>query len=187
MKNLNKLIQTTIIFISLVYVFVYYSDNNMHRIFVSSLSIAAVFIPFFIQKITGRKFTESTKLIYNVFIFFSALLGSTANFYHKIDFYDNVIHSLSGVLLIVASFLILKNTENLSKWFRYLFAMSFSMAIASIWEMLEYIYSVLLGKDVQNSIPTGVNDTMTDINFHFVASLLTLLIYINYEKRKKNE
>ena len=65
-----------------------------------------------------------------------------------------------------------------NKGFNILFIISFTLMVASIWEMLEFGADTFLGMNVQHSIETGVSDTMEDILVAFLGSIIVSLSYL---------
>lgn len=90
--------------------------------------------------------------------------------YSYIPFYDKFAHTLSGVfftLLGVIFFYLLKPKKTIeTSDFPLLsvFCLSFSIAIAGVWEIGEYLVGMLFPfLDPQQVSVSGVNDTMQDI------------------------
>lgn len=102
-----------------------------------------------------------------VFIFLTLFLGSVAHFYERIPFWDKFLHFQSGLLLGVAGFVliyILNEHErihlNLSPGFVSLFAVTFSLALGVVWEIIEFSWDSAFGTHMQR---VGVGDTMWDL------------------------
>ena len=61
--------------------------------------------------------------------------------------------------------------------FNILFIISFSLGIAALWEIFEYLASYYFNMDPQKVILTGVTDTMGDIIVAFLGSILVSICY----------
>ena len=139
------------------------------------LSISGLYI---IQKLFKTKISDSINFIYIVFIFLAHFLGVIVDLYSKIYWYDKLVHFLSGIVTAFAGiYFLVKNKANKNIVFNILFIISFSMLIASIWEVFEYLSSCYFNVDPQKVLLTGVSDTMGDI---IVALLGSLLVSIGY-------
>lgn len=146
-------------------------------------------IPRIMGKIFKIKITSAMELVYVLFIILAQFLGSVVNLYNKIWWYDLFAHFLSGILTSVLSLVILNwfgvyNRKN--KWFNFLFIISFTLMIASIWEFMEFGTDTFFGMNVQHSIETGVRDTMEDMLVAFLGSLIVSISYLVENKVAKN-
>ena len=56
---------------------------------------------------------------------------------------------------------------------------------ASFWEFFEFISDNIFGKDAQNVLTTGVNDTMMDMILASLGSLTFVITYIFEEFNNK--
>jgi len=139
------------------------------------LTINAIYI---IKKIFKIKISEEINFIYILFIFMAHFLGVTCEVYNKIYWFDKFVHFLSGVLTSFGSiYLITKFKKDNNTKFTVLFIIAFSLMVASLWEMFEYLSSCLFDVDPQKVVLTGVNDTMGDIIVAFLGSILVSLSY----------
>ncbi len=146
-------------------------------------------IPRIMGKIFKIKITSAMELVYVLFIILAQFLGSVVNLYNKIWWYDLFAHFLSGILTSVLSLVVLNwfgvyNRKN--KWFNFLFIISFTLMIASIWEFMEFGTDTFFGMNVQHSIETGVRDTMEDMLVAFLGSLIVSISYLVENKVAKN-
>lgn len=146
-------------------------------------------IPRIMGKIFKIKITSAMELVYILFIILAQFLGSVVNLYNKIWWYDLFAHFLSGILTSVLSLVVLNwfgvyNRKN--KWFNFLFIISFTLMIASIWEFMEFGTDTFFGMNVQHSIETGVRDTMEDMLVAFLGSLIVSISYLVENKVAKN-
>ncbi len=146
-------------------------------------------IPRIAGKIFKIKITSAMELVYVLFIILAQFVGSVVNLYNKVWWYDLFAHFLSGVLTSVLSLVVLNwfgVYKEKNKWFNFLFIISFTLMIASIWEFMEFGTDTFLGMNVQHSIDTGVRDTMEDMLVAFLGSLIVSISYLVENKVAKN-
>ena len=119
-----------------------------------------------------------------MFVFLAYFLGSIIDLYHKISFYDTLMHFTSGILSSLLALDILKRENVIEKnnlFITLLFVLGFTFLISGLWEIFEFTTDNIFGKDAQKVLTTGVSDTMKDIISAFLGSLIIVVSYI-YEK-----
>ena len=117
------------------------------------------------------------------FVFLTLFLGGIRDYYNLIPVWDEILHFQSGLLLGVVGFVLVyvlneeKRTKlDLSPGFIAFFAVTFSLAIANLWEIGEYLADTFLGWQSQG---VGITDTMTDLIVNAVgASIVGVIGYI---------
>ena len=108
------------------------------------------------------------------FIFLTLFLGAVGQFYDRIPLWDKFIHFQSGLLLGVTGFVLIyilneqrgfKQRLNLTPGFIALFAVTFSLSIGAVWEMLEFAGDAYFSQHVTNYSYWQKNnaDTMWDL------------------------
>jgi len=141
---------------------------------------------YLLKKIFKVKISEGINFLYILFIFIAHFLGVICELYNHIYWFDKFAHFLSGVVTsFVAIALIKKENKKNTLFFYILFILSFSLLIASAWEIFEYLASVFFGVDPQKVVTTGVHDTMGDIIIAGLASILCSLLYFYEYKYNK--
>ena len=181
MKKLNNVLMFLCSLASLCYFVRDYNIGAYDRLLGSASIILVLFIQRIFQKIFKLKISDGMELIYVVFIILAQFLGSVVNLYNTVWWYDLFTHFLSGILTAVLSLVILNwfsMYKDKNKGFNILFIISFTLMVASIWEMLEFGADTFLGMNVQHSIETGVSDTMEDILVAFLGSIIVSLSYL---------
>jgi hypothetical protein len=100
------------------------------------------------------------------FVFATLFLGHLANFYDSIPLWDKLVHFQSGLILGVAGFVLVYTLNeqesihlDLTPGFVAFFAVTFSLAIGVVWELVEFTADSFFGIDWQN----GNTDTMWDL------------------------
>lgn len=116
------------------------------------------------EKIFIQKFSIVPAGFYYIavaFAFFSTYLGSILNFYERFEWWDDVLHFTSGILLgmlciIITSFFIIKRFSKLTRKsdiiMIVIMGVMMSMSIAVFWEFFEFSYDYLLDGNMQRSL-----------------------------------
>lgn len=178
MKKINNTLRIIVVLCSLYLAFT--TKFSFYATAIKLSVIPIIFLPQIIEKLYSFKINSYLQTIYIIFIFLAHFLGSIVNLYHKIYWYDSFVHFLSGIVIaFFATYLlvILKKYDKKSILFNILFILGISFVVAGVWEMFEFTSDKIFGKDAQNVLTTGVDDTMKDM---IVAALGTLLCCILY-------
>lgn len=156
-----------------------YQNNDLYRLLLCFMLPVVMFLPYVFKS----KINNSLVLIFELFIFISYFLGTIINLYQKIYCYDKVIHYISGMVSSIVSLYILNkyNYSSRHTLFNILFVLSFSMFVASTWEMFEYTGDLIFKKDAQRVLLTGINDTMKDMICALIGSVIVIIWYL-FEK-----
>lgn len=163
-------------------------NGNIYKTLICLSIIPVMLVPTILKKLFKLNLTPSVEFVYLIFVFFAHFLGSIVNFYHTVNNYDKIIHLASGT---VTAFFALNLLINFKKYghktvlFNVLFIIAFTLMVASFWEFFEYFNDNLFGKDAQNVLTTGVDDTMKDMIAAFIGSILFNIMYI-YEAKTGN-
>ena len=128
-----------------------------------------------------------------LFIMMSSLLGSCYNFY-DINHYDDFLHIWSGLIscsVAYSLFLFFNSNElkYMNKIFIVIYLFMFSMGVASLWEIIEFLLDIFIGTNMQVG---GLKDTVIDMIDVLIGSLVMIPIImssykkLNLIKAKKN-
>jgi uncharacterized membrane protein YjdF len=125
-----------------------------------------------------------------LFIFLAFFLGDLSGLYDRFSWWDGLLHFQSGLLLGLIGFLLvyILNEEKTSKLtmspsFVAFFSFCFSLALAGLWEILEFGADSWLGTTMQES---GLPDTMGDLIVNALGALIvSVLGYLWMRHRKK--
>ena len=117
----------------------------------SGISILYVFLPLLTQKCFHFRLTGFLYLLVMAYTI-CPLLGYSYNLYHLTTWWDDMLHALSGVLFALFGAylptLFCKN-ENVCFPLRAFCAFSFSVAIAGLWELIEFTSDTFFLTDMQ--------------------------------------
>ena len=186
MKKINNILRIIVVIFSLYLAFT--TKFNVYGTAIKLSVIPIIFLPQIIEKIFSFKINGYLQTIYIIFIFLAHFLGSIVDLYHKVYWYDSFTHFLSGIVIaFLASYLlvIFKKYDKKSILFNILFILGISFVVAGVWEIFEFTSDKIFGKDAQNVLTTGVDDTMKDMIVAALGTLLycTLYAYEEYENK----
>ena len=160
-------------------------DDSLVLILKDSSIIFTITGIYIIEKIFKIKINEYIKFIYILFIFMAHFVGVTLEVYNHVYWFDKFTHFVSVIATSLLAILILLKEKNNNKLlFNVLFILSFSMLIASSWEVFEFLASYYFKVDPQRVALTGVTDTMGDIIVALLGSILVSISY--YFEHKEN-
>ena len=175
-KKINILLILVSVLGSLYFVFT--RDNNLVLILKDISIVFTISAIYIIQKIFKIKISDSLNLIYIIFIFMAHFLGVICELYNYIYWFDKFVHFLSGVITsFVAVYILVKFKKDKNIYFNILFIIAFTLMVASLWEIFEYLSSYYFKVDPQKVLTTGVIDTMHDIMVAFLGSILVSISY----------
>ncbi|MDD4251902.1 MAG: hypothetical protein PHT74_02020 [Methanoculleus horonobensis] len=91
-------------------------------------------------------------------------------------YYDKIAHLISGITVSVLAFVIVLLLDrfsrlNLSRWMIVGFVIIAAMAMEGFWEIYEWLFDTFLGTNLQY----GLDDTMLDMIFVLVGSVIVAL------------
>ena len=192
-ETLYRITQLVFILSSIYIMVKHLMLHNFSQAVLGPLSLLFLLIPPIAEKILKIKLTIELKIMILLFSMFAFNFGTALYWYHRIGIYDMVMHFLSGIVFSLIGFCLYTafDTENpvdrKKNWLLQLtYALFFSMFIAAIWEIGEYLGFVLFGNDTQHHLTTGVVDTMEDIIACFLGSILVCFDYFLYQIKNKS-
>lgn len=180
MKKINNSLIILMLLINTVCLSLSLTGKYNSNIMVCLSLYIIVFLPKILRKFK-LDINNLIELIFLVFVLFAQLLGSILHFYGTINWYDSLMHYISGILtsFLALILLVLFNKYNeKDKVFNVIFIIAITLMVASLWEVFEFSADNLLGGDAQKVIETGVTDTMKDIICALLGSLLFSICYL---------
>lgn len=187
-------------------------SSRRQRLIFYMIQYMSMILVLFAATIVRKKFDFHIPIIletsFVIFAFCGFILGDVFDFYGKIPIWDDILHTLSGILLAIVGLVIIgmfvnsqKIPISLSPLFVSIAVVLFSLSLGALWEIGEYIYDDLLGTNTQQFMETtdgsitgeddiplqghaALEDTMTDLMLDFVGSVVVATTYYVYEKRK---
>lgn len=179
MKKINNLIIIIVSIISIVLILTepFKLDRFMQLLFI----IPSMLLIKIIRKTFKLKLSDEVELLYLVFIFGCYFLGIVLKFYSKVPYFDKAMHFLSGFITSFLALIILKLLKSYDKKkvvFNIIFIIFTALSVAALWEFFEYTCDIVLDRDAQNVLTTGVDDTMQDMILAFIASIIFSVSYL---------
>lgn len=144
-------------------------------------------IPLILEKIfrLGRNYILNS--IMYVFFFFAFCVGVIGEIYSISQFYDKIVHGFSGVLFaymgayiyyLISGRSVDKIVTKAERAVYICFSVFFSLVSGYVWELMEYLATLITGQDPQWVELTGVGDTMQDMFSCLVGAILTGCYFI---------
>ncbi len=160
----------------------YFVKGDSSRWQVASGGILVSVLPFLLLLPKTKKLFPTFLIIgYFIFIFCTIYLGSIANFYVDIKWWDTSLHLYKGILIGLAGIslyglFVPESAKNgISKWLLFLFVLSISVVSSVIWEVYEFIADHTFTHTMQRG---GNTDTMIDLTAGFIGALFAAIYAI---------
>lgn len=127
--------------------------------------LGLMFIPNLIEARSAIFIPRTFAVAFAFFIYATLFLGELNDFYNHFWWWDIALHSGSGLGfgilgLILLLTLVVREKVSASPFTLAFFAFCFAMALAGIWEILEFAMDGFFSLNMQKS---GLVDTMTDL------------------------
>jgi len=165
------------------------------------LGIIGFFLPNIISKKTKIEIPSNMYIAYILFLYGAVFLGEVRNYYHRIPYWDTMLHTLSGAMFGALGFSVVnilnKNEKvhvKLSPIFVALFSFLFAVTLGVMWEIFEYAVDGVLGVNMQKfALENGtllsgrlaVVDTMQDLIVDSIgAFVMSIIGYISLKYKK---
>ncbi len=158
----------------------YAINRNWYLMMQSAGTIAVLFAIFGVLHLLKIKPVYSLYALIIGFTFAAYTLGVACALYKITPLYDKLLHMFSGtvtMMLALPLFYTLKSGHQVEKsdcLLAVCFCVMTSLAVAGVWEIAEYAFSLIAGIDSQNVSATGVADTMQDMIVCTAGTLLAV-------------
>lgn len=182
LPKVNLIVVGLSIIICIIYSGIYYQQQDHVMTIMSIVSIFLPILIYIVPKLWKQKLPETIKFAYVVFVFISATLGGVADFYGSIYLFDKAVHFISGLLvawLFTGVFINYYKHKKYNSWFYALSLTCVNTTVACFWEVGEFLFGMISGKQVQ----FGLTDTMLDMIAAIIGGLIIMIIYIIKFKR----
>lgn len=135
-------------------------NGSISNTFICLLTLALFIVSDLIQR--KIKYSNTIQILIYLFIFGTEILGEIYSLYAKTNYFDLIMHALSGYIVASLAIYIIKLFEDkVNKRLIIVFTISLSMAVASLWEIAEFSIDNLLDKDMQkDTIVTEITSTL---------------------------
>ena len=187
---------------------VLFDDEAILRYELFLLALATLvltYLPSYAKKHKIIDLPDIIEAVIVLFIFAGIYLSANLDLYYKYFWWDDVLHTLAGVIIAVVGFLLIyklnyKYRASLSPFMVAIFTFSFALSMGVLWEILEFMSDVffvtahqkwdlpdstiLMGKPYQGS---GLRDTMSDLILTaigaFVISIFSYFVFKHGDKK----
>jgi len=153
------------------------------------ITLVFTFLPHLLEKKYKIYIPLDFEFVIIFFVYASLFLGEVRDFYGRFWWWDVFLHTFSAIafcfLGFIAFFLLFKAEKIKSRpvWIA-IFSFCFSVTIAVLWEIFEFIMDQAFGFNMQKS---GLYDTMGDLISASVSSLLVTAVgYIYLKSNQKS-
>lgn len=164
------------------------------------IGIIALWLPSIMTKKFRLEIPNKIYYLYVIFLYAAIFLGEIQNFYYKFQYWDLILHTLSGTMIGFLGFSVIDilNTENenvkLNAFFVAFFAFAFAMTLGGMWEIYEFVSDGILNTNMQKfALQSGIGligreavvDTMEDLIVDAIGALVASTIgYISLKYDK---
>lgn len=175
-KNTTKYVTILLLIIYLGSIAIFIKDKNTMNILIASICTVGTIILYFVHKKYTRLIDNNLYIVSALFVMISSLLGSCYGFY-DINHYDDFLHLWSGLITVSIAFSIMtffhsdNDLKKINKYFIIIYLFMFSMGVASLWEISEFLIDRFLGMNMQVG---GLVDTMIDMIDALVGAIIML-------------
>lgn len=161
---------------------------NKHWIaaFLAITALFFTFLPSLIAKNYRIYPPTEFELLITLFIYMSIFLGEVQGYYTKYWWWDNLLHTMSGVGFGFIGFLMIYTLYKTGKIdtkpiYLAMFVFCFALSIGAVWEIFEFNMDNLAHMDMQKRA-TGVFDTMADLMEDAAGALFASILGYFYLK-----
>lgn len=156
-----------VVFITALY------NGKIFLAFASAAVLLASFLPAIIMHRARFILPNDISLFFLLFLFGSLILGEMRDFYARFFWWDIMLHFFSAMMMGMIGFMIIYSLYLTHKVFfapvfAALFTFSFSIALGTLWEIVEFTLDSSVGFHMQPSL----SDTMGDIIVDATGSLI---------------
>ncbi len=178
--------------------------NNLRIIALSLLAMAVTFGFSRLEKHHDVHVPRELMVSIMLFVVAALVFGDAYGQYDRFWWWDDMLHSLSGVIMALVGFLLVyflnaKHNMNISPVFVAMFAFTFAITMGVVWEIIEFAIdyafpsnmqgfiqpngALLMGKEYQGN---GLRDTMSDLIVACVWAFITSFgAYFSYKNSRR--
>jgi hypothetical protein len=157
--------------------------------FLTVTVLALTLLPALVSRRCHIYIPPDFQLVVVVFVFLTLFLGSVGDLYHRVWWWDIVLHAGSGFLLGIVGWIVLFlliQTDRLPRSIRpslvCFFGVTFAVFVGVLWEIFEFAVDSIWPAVNMMSHETGVSDTMHDLIVDTLGAILVGLMGWAYSK-----
>lgn len=178
--------------------------NNIRIIAMSLIAMAVTFGFSRLEKRLDIHLPKALLLTIMLFVVATIVIGDAYGQYERFWWWDDVLHSLSGIITALVGFLLVyffnaRYNMRLSPTFVATFAFTFAITMGVVWEIVEFTFDVLFHTDMQRwDLPakamligkpyqgSGLRDTMSDLIVACIGALIASTVaYFSYKNERR--
>lgn len=179
-------------------------SQQLQNILFASLTLFLTHILAFLENKRVLRLPRVMMMALVVFIYASLFLGEAANFYERFWWWDDLLHTFSGLIFGIVGFLLVyvlnaRYELRISPLLIAVFSLTFAISIGVVWEIFEFTTDALLGTNMQkwNVDPNtillgksyqglGLRDTISDLIVDTIGGMVAaVLAYYLYATNKQ--
>lgn len=182
-KILSQLLMALFVSIGILMGILALGNQQLFRGLMGIGSLAFLLVPLIVKKL-GVQYPAKLYMVLFTFLILAYDVGFVYQGYGYIQYYDKIVHFLSGILFTVMGFCLYYYLHRPQATFQEnwlvccTYALFFSLFIAVVWEIGEFTGFLLTGHDSQGTLTTGVFDTMEDLISCLVGSVISMSSFI---------
>lgn len=170
----------------------------------SFMMLACTFVPGFIERTGKVSVPNVMSVVFIMFCLAHFVVGEIGEMYIKSKTFDSILHTLSGSMIAILAFSIIRLLNNsekvdlkLNPLFVSIFVVCFSVTVGVAWEMVEFLVDAISGTNMQRysdsvtRIPfvgrEALFDTMKDLILDAIGAVVMAVIsYIDLKHKKEH-
>lgn len=170
------------------------SGNWMHVFLVAAVMVATL-APEMLRDRLPVEIPSEVQIVATLFVFATLFLGEVRDYYERLWWWDQALHTTAGLMFGLLGFLIVYALNEsrsaqlqMRPAFVALFAFMFALGIGNLWEIFEYAMDELFGLTMQKPTPgdpSGLTDTMWDLIVNAVGAAAVSLVGWRYIRRSR--
>lgn len=168
----------------------------------SFLMLLCTFVPGFIERTGKVSVPNVMSVTFICFCLAHFVVGEIGELYIKSKVFDSILHTLSGSMIAILGFSIIRLLNNsekvdlkLNPLFVSIFVVCFSLSVGVLWECVEFLADAISGSNMQRYSDSvtrepflgraALFDTMKDLVLDMIGALVVAIIsYLDLRKKK---
>lgn len=178
-------------------------SRDMFNAFQSLLMLLCTYVPGFIERTGKVSVPNVMSVVFICFCLAHFVIGEIGELYVKSKIFDSILHTLSGSMIAILGFSIIrllndsdKSDLKLSPLFVSIFVVCFSVSIGVLWEIVEFAADAVTGSNMQrysHSVTrepflgkAALFDTMKDLILDMIGAIVVAVIsYLDMRNKKE--
>lgn len=178
-------------------------SRDMFNAFQSFLMLLCTYVPGFIERTGKVSVPNVMSVVFICFCLAHFVIGEIGELYVKSKIFDSILHTLSGSMIAILGFSIIrllndsdKSDLKLSPLFVSIFVVCFSVSIGVLWEIVEFAADAVTGSNMQrysHSVTrepflgkAALFDTMKDLILDMIGAIVVAVIsYLDMRNKKE--